>query len=163
MQVGAIAIPGIPTEAALGPWAESENGITILRDGPIYAVIGGIPRVMGLRPSPRGRWAIQDETLWISKPSYTGPVLVRGGRVDGRSRIRFGRGTHPRPELRLPPDQWDTPDAARLHGAPLELRKGWRAARTTTRIKTSGCYALQVDGEGFSYVLAFMAAVQGER
>ena len=158
VQVGAIEIPGIPTEAALGPWAEGKDGITVLRDGPIYAVIGGIPRVMGLRPAPRSRWAIQDETLWISKPSYTGPVLVRGGRLDGQSRIRFGGGPRPRLELRLPAGEWDEPDGVRLRGAPLQLRKGWRAAMTTTRIKTSGCYAFQVDGEGFSYVLAFKAA-----
>ena len=159
VQVGALGITGIPTEAALGPWAEGEDGITVLRDGPIYAVIGGIPRVMGLRPALRGRWAIQDETLWIGKPSYTGPVLVRGGRLDGDSRVRFGGAPHPRLELRLPAGEWDMPDAVQLRGAPLQLRKGWRAAKTTTRIKVGGCYAFQIDGEGFSYVLAFKAVV----
>lgn len=164
VQVGAIELPGVRTEGALGPMADREDRVLpVLKRGPVYAVIGGgPPRLMDANPVPSDPWAVQDETLWISRPSYTGPVLVRGGRLDGRSRIRFGGGPEPRLELRLPPGEWDEPGTVRLAGAPVRPREGWRVAARTTRIKASGCHAFQVDGEGFSYVLAFTAVLRGE-
>jgi hypothetical protein len=165
LDVGAIRLSGIPAEGGLGPLAKrEERTLPVLRHGPIYAVIGGgIPRIMDLWPSPDSRWAVQDATLWISKPSYTGPVLIRGGRLDGRSRIRFGGGPDPGPELRLAAGEWDEPATAQLRRAPIHLRERWRVATRTTRIKATGCYSFQVDGEGFSYVLPFAAVLQGGR
>lgn len=160
--VAAVELPGVPTEGGLGPLADREDRVlAVLRKGPVYAVpLGGPPRLMDLYPAPGGPWA-KGETLWVSKPSYSGPVLVRGGRLDGRSRIRFGAGPDPRLELRLGAGEWDDPGTARLGRDPLRLRRGWRVAVTAPRVKTSGCYAFQVDGEGFGYVLAFAAVVQG--
>ena len=161
LDVGATHIPGVPTEGGLGPVAENEERtLAALRKGPVDAVIGAPPRVMSLSAVPGDRWATQDQTLWISKSSYRGPVLVRGGRLDRRSRIRFGDGADPRLELRLGAGEWDEERTARFHGAPLRLRDGWRAAVATTRIRASGCYAFQVDGQGFGYVLPFAAVVQ---
>ena len=85
--------------------------------------------------------------LWVSRPSYDGPVLVRGGRLDRPERIGFGWGAQPRDELRLPRGRWGA--------RPADIPQGWRAARIPIRIRDPGCYAVQVDGRGFSYVLTF--------
>lgn len=165
LDVGVIPIPGVSGEGGLGPLAAREARVLpVLRKGPVYAVVGGIPRLMGLRPTRGNRWPTYEETLWISKPRYRGPVLVRGGRLDRRSRIRFGSGPQPGLELRLPAGEWDAPATARFSQRPVRLPEGWRVAVRPTQVKakvgTNGCFAFQVDGEGFSYVLPFLGVVQ---
>lgn len=141
---GAIVLPAIG-EAPLGPYP----GEAKLERGPVYAaLLRGAPRIAFLseeRMAPgSSSWAVA--TLWVSRPSYQGPVLVRGGRLDRSGRIGFGR--RPREELRLPAGlPWTT--------QPIDLPPGWRAAEIPTRIRHPGCYAFQVDGRGFSYVLTF--------
>jgi hypothetical protein len=65
-----------------------------------------------------------------------------------RGRIGFGAGARPRRELRLPA-------GAPWPSQPVDIPEGWRAAKVPTRIRATGCYAFQVDGRGFSYVLTF--------
>ncbi|HZA35335.1 MAG TPA: hypothetical protein VE505_10430 [Vicinamibacterales bacterium] len=149
-EVGAIALPAIPGEAALGPWP----GEAELRRGPVYAaLLAGPPRIVyfsGLPTIGGSRWRVV-RTIWVSRPSYDGAVLVRGGRLERPGGLGFGSQPRPQSDLRLPARSWrgvaqsPTPDAP----------KGWRAAAIPTRIRTPGCYAFQVDGLEFSYVLAF--------
>jgi hypothetical protein len=143
---GAIVLPAI-AEAPLGPYP----GEAKLERGPLYAaLLRGAPRIVFLseermiqRPSS---WAVA--TLWVSRPSYDGPVLVRGGRLDRPGRLGFGSGVRPRWELRLPAGgPWPS--------QPVDIPPSWRAAKIPTRIREPGCYAFQVDGRGFSYVLPF--------
>jgi hypothetical protein len=156
MAVGAIGFPGVPGEAALGPW----SGQAELERGPVYvAHSAGPPRVVFLSAARRvpgsSWWAV--EMIWVSRPSYDGPVLVRGRRVDRPGELGFGSGIRPRKDLRLPAASWprrDTPPAEEL------VRKGWRATAVPIRIRApadepGGCYAFQVDGLNFSYVLPF--------
>jgi hypothetical protein len=42
----------------------------------------------------------------------------------------------------------------------VDAREGWRVANVPIQIRKPGCYAFQVDGLGFSYVLA--VGVQAE-
>jgi hypothetical protein len=143
---GAIVLPTIG-EAPLGPYP----GEAKLERGPVYAaLLRGAPRIVFLSEERMVRgsssWAVA--TLWVSRPSYDGPVLVRGGRLDRLGSLGFGRHARPREELRLPA------------GAPWPLQSsdippGWRASEIPTRIRAPGCYAFQVDGRGFSYVLTF--------
>jgi hypothetical protein len=63
----------IPAESALGR-------------GPVHPVSRGIPRFLDFFPPERGGplrrsgwWG--NETMWVSEPRYSGPVLVRGGMV----------------------------------------------------------------------------------
>jgi hypothetical protein len=150
IEVGAIALPGIPGEAALGPWP----GLKQLKRGPVYAaLLAGPPRIVYLSGLPtvgqsRGRAV---PTIWVSRPSYDGPVLVRGGRLERPGRLGFGSHAQPRTELRLPAGSWPRGDAPRA----VQTPKGWRATGVPTRIRVPGCCAFQVDGQGFSYVLAF--------
>jgi hypothetical protein len=151
--VGAIALPVASGWSALGPWPREAELIR----GPVYAaLIGGAPRIAFLSAQTRigeSRWGAV-RTIWMSRPSYDGPVLVRGGRLDRPGRLRFGPGAHPGKELRLPAGSWPR------RGAPGSVERapeGWRATGVSTRIRAPGCYAFQVEGLGFSYVLAFGA------
>jgi hypothetical protein len=143
---GAIVLPAIGG-ALLGPYP----GEAELERGPVYAaLLRGAPRIVFLSEERMVRasrsWAVA--TLWASRPSYDGPVLVRGGRLDRPGKIGFGWGARPRYELRLPA-------GAPWPSQPVDIPPGWRAAKIRARIRDPGCYAFQVDGRGFSYVLPF--------
>jgi hypothetical protein len=145
-QPGAIVLPAIG-EAALGPYP----GEARLERGPVYvALLRGAPRIVFLSEERKVRASrsLAVATLWVSRPSYDGPVLVRGGRLDRPGMIGFGWSARPRDELRLPA-------GAPWPSQPLDIAPGWRAARIPARISDPGCYAFQVDGRGFSYVLPF--------
>ncbi len=155
--VNAIVFRAIPEVAALGPWPAGPQH----RRGPVYAALTeGAPRIVflsGLPAIPDSRWRVV-RTLWISRPSYEGPVLVRGGRLDRPGGLGFGSRVRPGKELRLPAGSWRQPRTPpRGRGEPPP--EGWRVTAVPTRIRAPGCYAFQVDGLGFSYVLAF--GVQG--
>jgi hypothetical protein len=78
-----------------------------------------------------------NKVLWVVDSSYYGPVLVRGRQLDGPNEIRFNRGFPPPRELRLAAWPKHHPSSTRVHAA--------------------GCYAYQIDGLGFSYLIVFEA------
>jgi hypothetical protein len=148
----------VPTVAALGPWPPGPSH----HRGPVYAGLPeGAPRIVFLSVLPPIRdsrsWPVR--TLWISRPSYDGPVLVRGGRLDRPGALGFGAGRPPRESLRLPAGAWAGIGVG-SRGEGVDAREGWRVAAVPTQIREPGCYAFQIDGLGFSYVLAF--GVQAE-
>jgi hypothetical protein len=104
--------------------------------GPAYPI--GMPRgVLAVSPATDGgAWAAQ-KVLWFVDPSYHGPVLVRGRRLDGPGLVRFDRGVLPAAELRLASGTTERP--------------------SFTRLRALGCYAYQIDGVGFSRVIVFRA------
>jgi hypothetical protein len=81
------------------------------------------------------------KALW-TVPGYYGPYVVRGRQLDGSGELRFDQGPawtrRMNPELRLVGPEAD------LHPA-------------ATYLRGPGCYAYQVDGRGFSYVIVFAA------
>lgn len=81
-------------------------------------------------------WGVQ-KVLWFVRPSYHGPVLVRGIGHDNPYRVRFDRGRIPPTELRLPKGTQDKP--------------------SYVRIRKPGCYAFQIDGLTFSRSIVFRA------
>jgi hypothetical protein len=180
-QVNAMQLPGVPTEGALGPGKPTKSGLPKLRRGPIYVAPAGAPRFLYFPPSPADtsardrtppadtsardrRWRRAD-VLWVSKPSYRGPVVVRGGLLDRSRRLRFG--AREQLKLRLPGKAWmEQRDPLRVWGRIVHPREGWRMWVSQTRIRNSNtgdptrCYAYQVDGKGFSYTLAFIAVLE---
>jgi hypothetical protein len=82
-------------------------------------------------------WGVQ-KVLWFVRPSYHGPVLVRGIGLDNAYRVRFDRGRIPPTELKLPEGTKDRP--------------------SYVRIRKPGCYAFQIDGWTFSRSIVFRAA-----
>ncbi|MDQ6820623.1 MAG: hypothetical protein M3076_09870 [Actinomycetota bacterium] len=85
---------------------------------------------------------------WISAASYAGPVLVRGRRIGGQGPVGFGEGGTPYDELQLLAPGRDAPPAP----------GGGRAWLSFTRVRTSGCFAYQVDGTSFSTAIVFAAS-----
>jgi hypothetical protein len=98
-------------------------------------------------PPPQG-WGSEwsgTKRLWLLDNRHVARVLVRGHQLDGPNEARFVYGRpaftpenklNPVPELRL--DQWqDNP--------------------SQTRLRAPGCYAYQVDGRTFSYLVVFEA------
>jgi hypothetical protein len=151
--VNAIVLPWIPGVAALGPLGTHEQR------GPVYAALPeGAPRLVFLSLVPKlgdSRWRLV-RTLWISKPTYDGPVLVRGGRLDRAGVFGFGDDLPARAMLRLPAGEWPRTRIGWREGGSAR-RAGWRVTEIPTLVRAPGCYAFQVDGLGFSYVLAFGA------
>jgi hypothetical protein len=93
------------------------------------------------------------QAFWITPATYAGPLIVRGGRIDRPGDLGFGRGRTPSDRLRLPAG------VQRPWGSLADsLPAGWRAAQVPIRIEAPGCYSLQLDGRGFSYVVTFAVA-----
>jgi hypothetical protein len=121
--------------------------------GPIYAVSLGrfghtavLPFVL---PSQAGLFSGSDwggqALKWDGAPSYHGPVLIRGRKLTGHDDLGFGAGEVPLAEMDLPPGGGD-PNAG-----------GWRFWSGYARLRSPGCYGLQVDGTTFSEVIIFRA------
>jgi len=150
--VNAIVFPEIPGVAALGPVGPQRER------GPVYAALPeGAPRIVFLRGLPAlgdSRWHVI-RTLWISRPDYHGPVLVRGGRLDQAGSLGFGARLPPSASLRLPAGEWPPTTGLGAREGGSARRAGWRVTEVPTLLRAPGCYAFQVDGVGFSYVLAF--------
>jgi hypothetical protein len=81
-----------------------------------------------------------NKTLWAVRPSYRGPLLIRGGELDGHGVLRFWPG-------RLRRLWW--------RGLWREERRQWRYGATATLVPSPGCYAFQVDGTTFSRRIVF--------
>lgn len=146
---GAIHLHGVPGEGSLGP-------PTQIRSSPAYArITGGTPRITywnSMDPVASSS-ARAGESYWVVRDSYRGPLLVRGGRIDQRGELGFGNETKPLDRLRLPAGPGPKWDALRD-----SLPQGWRAADVPIRVASPGCYAIQVDGVGFSFVATFAVA-----
>jgi hypothetical protein len=118
------------------------------RAGHVFLTFVG-PHV-GLRPSDRtpGGW-YGLKAVWVVDGTYRGPFLIRGGRIDrsGPMQFRFDPQTPQQHGLFV------DGVAAPLPGAPAL----WRSVPTATEIRGPGCYAYQIDGDGFSSHVVFEA------
>jgi hypothetical protein len=125
------------------PVATRQLGIGQPRgSGPFY--LGG--------PMPHGAFA-WNKTVWVLVDGAHGPVLFRGGRVDGAGVLRFSGS---------PADSSD-------HGMTQSSNGGVTATFYQRVIvdgvadafyvypATTGCYALQVDGPSFEQVIVVSA------
>lgn len=130
------------------PTAEVLPGQRMPGPGPIYPYIetdAGPYHYSGANED--GGWFYL-KTLWRSSGDYTGPALIRGYQLDGKSELRFGDGPTPATSLRFEVET----------GVRSEFTvNGWRDNPSFTRIKTPGCYAWQVDGLDFQTLIIFEA------
>lgn len=120
--------------------------------GPAYATIGAekIPphavfyyadaQHFGTEAQTNKGWGGQ-KVLWFINPGYKGLVLVRGRQLDGPHQVRFNQLDQ---QLLLDSTFGGTP---------------WPNFPSYTRLQAPGCYAYQVDGNNFSYLIIFQAAV----
>ena len=134
------ASPGAPVNT----YTSYFSGIA-LGNGPVRVAIGSRGKlVLGQAQlgstSADGWFAL--ETLWFAMPSYDGPFVVRGERLGGGAATIDvdGSATDPSP-LVVPP------------GPTANTQDGIRVAPVSTWVTSPGCYAWQVDGLSFSYVI----------
>jgi hypothetical protein len=111
--------------------------------GPVYAAQ---PSPLPITSFINSAWDGARVT-WVASPSYTGPVLIRGGKVSSSGPIGFGEGHVPDDELQL------LTASTKSSGEP----PGAREWPSFTRMRSAGCYAYQVDGTNFSEVIVFQA------
>lgn len=130
LQLPAAGSGDCPTSSVTG----SVQFITLaLGDGPVYVAGEGLMSLSGTTQSG-GYWFIRE--IWIADPTQPGPILVRGGRIDAPGDLRFGDGSEPAGELRLPIHSYE-------HTGDQPL--GWRIFNAYVRPPASGCYAMQLD------------------
>ncbi len=126
-------------------------------DGPVYAVDLGTDGISYFSFPPSvgslfygSEWS-GAKILWIIAPAYRGPVLIRGGRLDGSGALRFNKGldngVDPVSEL------W-------VDAGATSIPADWRNTSSYVRVRAPGCYAFQVDGQDFSEIIVFEAKAQ---
>lgn len=161
LSAGPLALPSVapgatcPTTATTaitpGSGAGFSEGVVLSpqKAGPVYLWSG---RTVTLSPESRtadGWYTIKD--IWLVDPSYSGPVLIRGGRVEGEGSLKL---------------QWNptTPvqDALQIDATSPSLQTnpsiGWRSVPLGALVRSRGCYAYQVDGVGFTEWIVFEAS-----
>jgi hypothetical protein len=123
------------------PWKRTNifGGAGIGR-GPVYP---GLPSAffMATRDEQYGGPWFGTKVFWYVLPTYRGPALIRGRRLDGPQKMGFNGGKMPLPELRIRTNEtvsWD--------GQP----PGSRGVPSAARVLRPGCYGLQIDGTTFS-------------
>jgi hypothetical protein len=132
--------------ATLGPF---DSGAVAVGPGPVYALTyGPSPAAAALPFSPVGNGWHYAKVPFFSRPGYQGPVVIRGARIDGTDPVRFDGHPNQVSSLEL------TPADAVFHPG-----GGWRGGAAGVLVRARGCYALQVDGSGFSVVVVFLALV----
>ena len=110
-----------------------------LGPGPVWPVGFGTTGGQALGGTSDGIWH-QVKVLWVAAPTYQGPVLVRGRRIDRPGAVRFALGGAPVDVLEL------------SEGGPTEGERNWPSY---TLVEEAGCYAYQIDGIGFSTAIEF--------
>ena len=114
--------------------------------GPVYPATGPSSQ-LAVRPDAQypGPW-FGTKLFWYVRPSYRGPVLIRGRQLDGNHRLGFNGRDLPRWEMHIRIGQtvgWD--------GQP----PGSRGVPSNIRARTPGCYGVQIDGTRFSRLVVF--------
>jgi hypothetical protein len=90
------------------------------------------------------------KVIWMSPPSYQGPFVVRGTRLDRRGILGFGGSPQPGP-LVAPP------------GPTINSYSGYRTWPDAAWVRHPGCYAWQVDGLAFSETIVVRLVLPGPR
>jgi hypothetical protein len=121
-----------------------EQDFYILGDGAIYLNAFAFDENTTMRLTPSilraNGWYIE-KVPWLSDASYVGPVLIRVRQLDGNG------------EVRMHVDNQGPKSDIVLDAAPGSFWPG------DTQLRGPGCYAYQVDGNGFSYAIVFRAVV----
>jgi hypothetical protein len=127
------------------------RGLPGLGPGPAYPI--GTSPVIDIKSPPPEGWGPEwsgTKRVWLLESAYPGRILVRGRQLDGPDEVRFVYGRpaftdvnrrNPVRELRI--------DGALFLDYP-----------SLTRVRGPGCYAYQVDGRTFSYLIVFEARLQ---
>lgn len=120
--------------------------------GPVYPGLGSDSSLSAPPDTQFGGPWYGQKVFWYVLPSYTGPVLLRGRRLDGPEWMRFDGGKLPGDELRITKGE-----TVSWTGQPV----GSRGRASAVRVLTAGCYGVQVDGTSFSRTVVFRVTLAG--
>ena len=115
--------------------------------GPVFVVAEPASPVVHLRPSDRtdGGW-YELKTIFTADPKYRGPLLIRAAQLAGSGGIRFERTA------------FNAPLPTELHlTTPADTGGVWVSWPTVTLVRSTGCFAYQIDGTSFTEVIVFEA------
>jgi hypothetical protein len=91
------------------------------------------------------------KVIWHVDPTYSGPLLLRGARIDGPGELRFDRYLGAL-------GQGDAPTGYEELAYPaMTGDPGLRTPPSGVYLTSPGCYAIQVDGTTFSQIIVFRA------
>lgn len=113
-------------------------------DGPVYVGLGTGSEVPYTEDTREHDGWYYYKTLWAVAPRYEGRVSITGHQLDGANRLMFNTGPFPGTKLNaleMPPDPGGR----------------WRYGPSDTLIRAPGCYAFEIQGEGFRQVITFVA------
>jgi hypothetical protein len=120
-----------------------------LGSGPVRAVIDNEVTRKGravLGETDFRRWPQALKVIWVSRPSYQGPLVIRGTRLDKRGPLDFGEAPNRGP-LIVP---------AGPSGNDYGRYRSWPNGAW---MKHPGCYGWQVDGLTFSETIIVEAVL----
>jgi hypothetical protein len=120
-----------------------------LGSGPVYVLNGQL--VISDPEHPQ-------KVAWVADGNYSGPIRIRGGRIDGSGQLLLGG----------PDNHWRGAPVKTVEGTDLypELdfleshttsKPPWRVWPSATYIAAPGCYAWQIDGLGFTEIITIQA------
>jgi hypothetical protein len=137
------ACPATEQSGTLGDHGVLDSTGPAFGPGPAYPTLASEAARAVLNYLPSWGYEGWDGTklLW-TVPSYAGPYIVRGRQLDGTGEIRFDQGP-----------TWSN----KLHRELRLVGPYPRLNPAATFLRTPGCYAYQVDGRGFSYLIVFEA------
>jgi hypothetical protein len=119
-------------------------------DGPVFPVTGGAAIGLG----PAGADGLRGgKILWISRPVYAGPALIRGARLDGSGDVGFSGGAST--SLRF-----DLETHTRAGDATEGSVQGWRYLPSLVYLADAGCYGFQIDMPDRTVMVTLRATVQ---
>jgi hypothetical protein len=117
--------------------------------GPVYPALPSA-FFMATRDRQYGGPWFGTKVFWYVRPSYRGPVLIRGHRLDGPQRMGFNGRKVANPELRIKRNE-----SVSWEGRP----PGSRGVPSGVRVLTPGCYGFQIDGTSFSRIVVVRADI----
>src|SRR6266540_5656886 len=137
--------PVSPVDPRVREGRTSDGGGIFIGRGPVYPGLGDNSGLLwatryGFSGSP---W-FGEKVFWYVLPSYRGPVLIRGRRLDGSQMMGFNGRKRPARELPIKPNQ-----SVSWQGQP----RGSRGVPSDVRVLKPGCYGLQIDGTSFSRIV----------
>ena len=143
----ALQIGKLPKNAAC-PVTPPRDTVTsyapLLGSGPVYAAGFDQSSALLYGEYKGSEWKIAN-VLWVVDPMYKGEVFIRGRQVDGDNQVRFDD------------EIANLTDSIYIQHGDIPGANYWRERRSYTRVLSSGCYAYQVDGRNFSYLIYFTA------
>ena len=129
-------------------------------EGPVY----GLPYLSIVSVNGNAEYAHDgwhwNKVVWARDWQYTGPIVIRGRRMDGPATLRFQRMADGRPGPDLAHSSLHVPAYTTGNRPDTRGTGSWEEIFTWVVVRSPGCYGVQVDGVDFSNVIVFR--VHGE-